>query len=128
MILTYFASVISFPAGGDANSQAGLMQQAVTVKSGKTYTMSMGLLLDYPSALPADGSTCTLQVYLVDANGFGILFAQTSYTSGDAAFQSVTGSGTINNGFDGNFDILLRCYGGAQTIVAGVEDVQVFES
>jgi len=123
-----YVSVITFPAGGDANSQAALLQQPATAQSGKTYSMSMGLLLNYPNGLPNDGSSCSLQVYFVDSNGFGVSFAQTSYKNGDAAFQSVTGSGSVNNGFSGNFNILIRCYGSASAIVAGVEDVQLFES
>ncbi|CAD0096957.1 unnamed protein product [Aureobasidium vineae] len=123
-----YVSVISFPAGGDSSSQAALLQQSGTAKAGKTYTASMGLLLNYPNGLPNDGSSCSLQMYFVDSNGFGVSFAQTSYKYGDAAYQSITGSGTVNNGFDGVFDILIRCYGSAQAIVAGVEDVQLFES
>ncbi|CAD0113493.1 unnamed protein product [Aureobasidium uvarum] len=123
-----YVSVISFPAGGDSNSQAALLQQSGTAKAGKTYTASMGLLLNYPNGLPNDGSSCSLQMYFVDSNGFGVSFAQTSYKYGDAAYQSITGSGTVNNGFDGVFDILIRCYGSARAIVAGVEDVQLFES
>lgn len=69
-----------------------------------------------------------MQVYLVDSNGFGILFAQTKYGNGDAAFQSITGTGTVNSGFDGNFNIMLRCYGSASAIVTGIEDVVVSES
>lgn len=88
----------------------------------------MGLLLAYPSGLANDGSTCTFQAYLVDSNGYGILFASTSYSYGDAAFQTITGSGTVNNGFNGYFDIMIRCYGGANNIIVGVEDVQVFEN
>ncbi|KAI4717183.1 hypothetical protein E4T48_06557 [Aureobasidium sp. EXF-10727] len=123
-----YVSDITFPAGGDSNSQAALLQQSGTAKAGKTYTASMGLLLNYPSGLPNDGSSCSLQMYFVDSNGFGVSFAQTSYKYGDAAYQSITGSGTVNNGFDGVFDILIRCYGSARAIVAGVEDVQLFES
>lgn len=123
-----YVSVITFPAGGDVNSQAALLQQSATAKSGTTYTASMGLLLNYPSGLANDGSSCTVQVYFVDSNGYGVSFAQTSYGYGDAAYQSITGSGTVNNGFDGVFDIMIRCYGGAQAIVAGVEDVQLLES
>jgi len=123
-----YVSVLTFPAGGDSNNQAALLQQPATAQSGKTYSMSMGLLLNYPNGLPNDGSSCSLQVYFVDSNGFGVSFAQTSYKNGDAAFQSVTGSGSVNNGFSGNFNILIRCYGSASAIVAGVEDVQLFES
>ncbi|THW29475.1 hypothetical protein D6D23_01057 [Aureobasidium pullulans] len=123
-----YVSVIKFPAGGDSNSQAALLQQPASVQAGKTYNLSMGLLLNYPSGLPADGATCSLQVYLVDSNGFGILFAQTKYGNGDAAFQSIAGTGTVNSGFDGNFNIMLRCYGSASAIVTGIEDVVVSES
>ncbi|KAI5207491.1 hypothetical protein E4T39_01972 [Aureobasidium subglaciale] len=123
-----YVSYITFPAGGDANSQASLMQQSATATAGKTYTVSMGLLLNYPSGLPNDGSSCSLQVYFVDSNGFGMSFVQTSYKNGDAAYQSISGTGSVNNGFKGVFDILIRCYGSASAIVAGVEDVQLFES
>jgi hypothetical protein len=123
-----YVSVITFPAGGDANNQAALLQNAATAKAGKTYTASMGLLLNYPSGLANDGSSCSLQLYFVDSNGFGVSFAQTSYKNGDAAFQTITGSGSVNNGFNGNLNILIRCYGSASAIVAGVEDVQLFES
>ncbi|KAK6006282.1 hypothetical protein QM012_006692 [Aureobasidium pullulans] len=123
-----YVSVITFPAGGSYNSQAALLQQSATAQSGKTYTASLGLLLNYPSGLANDGSACSVQVYLVDSNGFGVSFASTTYGYGDAAYQSITGSGTVNNGFTGVFDIMIRCYGGAQAIVAGVEDVQLFES
>ncbi|KAG9514427.1 hypothetical protein KCV07_g8165, partial [Aureobasidium melanogenum] len=123
-----YVSVITFPAGGDSNSQAALLQQSANATSGTTYTASMGLLLNYPSGLANDGSSCSVQVYFVDSNGFGISFAQTTYAYGDAAYQSITGSGSVNNGFQGVFDIMIRCYGGAQAIVAGVEDVQLFVS
>jgi hypothetical protein len=123
-----YVSVITFPAGGDANSQAALLEHPATAKAGKTYSASMGLLLNYPSGLANDGSSCSVQFYFVDSNGFGVSFAQTSYKNGDAAFQRITGSGSPNNGFDGNLNILIRCYGSASAIVAGVEDVQLFES
>ncbi|KAG9945696.1 hypothetical protein KCU85_g7102, partial [Aureobasidium melanogenum] len=123
-----YVSVITFPAGGDSNSQAALLQQPANATSGTTYTASMGLLLNYPSGLANDGSSCSVQVYFVDSNGFGISFAQTTYTYGDAAYQSITGSGSVNNGFSGVFDIMIRCYGGAQAIAAGVEDVQLYVS
>ncbi|KAG9565563.1 hypothetical protein KCU71_g8202, partial [Aureobasidium melanogenum] len=123
-----YVSVITFPAGGDSNSQAALLQQSANATSGTTYTASVGLLLNYPSGLANDGSSCSVQVYFVDSNGFGVSFAQTTYSYGDAAYQSITGSGSVNNGFQGVFDIMIRCYGGAQAIVAGVEDVQLFVS
>ncbi|KAG9600353.1 hypothetical protein KCU77_g6810, partial [Aureobasidium melanogenum] len=123
-----YVSVITFPAGGDSNSQAALLQQSANATSGTTYTASMGLLLNYPSGLANDGSSCSVQVYFVDSNGFGVSFAQTTYSYGDAAYQSITGSGSVNNGFQGVFDIMIRCYGGAQAIVAGVEEVQLFVS
>ncbi|KAI4754691.1 hypothetical protein E4T52_13131 [Aureobasidium sp. EXF-3400] len=123
-----YLAVINFPAGGDSSSQAALLQQSATAKAGKTYTASMGLVLNFSSGLANDGSTCSLQLYFVDSNGFGVSFAQTSYKYGDAAFQSISGSGSVNNGFDGNLNILIRCYGSAKAILAGVEDVQLFES
>jgi hypothetical protein len=123
-----YVAVMTFPAGGDANTQAALLQHPATAKAGKTYSVSMGLLLNYPNGLANDGSSCSLQLYFVDSNGFGVSFAQTSYKNGDAAFQRITGSGSPNNGFDGNLNILIRCYGSASAIVAGVEDVQLFES
>jgi hypothetical protein len=114
---------VSFPAGGDVNSQAGLLQQKASVKAGTTYSISMALVLNGYAGLAADGSTCNVQIYLVDGNGYGISFLQTSYTSADGGDKTITASGSNNVAFDGTFNIMLRCYGGANPIVVSLRNI-----